>query len=133
MTIAAAELVPGDLVRIESGDRVAADLRLIDVHGTAIDESALTGESVPVDKQVAAVAEETPLAERTCMAWAGTLVTRGQATGIVVATGAQTEIGEVSTHGRRGRGDRDAAHAQARAVRAAAHGRHRDRRGDRIR
>ncbi len=97
MSIAAADLVPGDLVRIESGDRVAADLRLIDAHGTAIDESALTGESVPVDKQVAAVSEESPLAERTCMAWAGTLVTRGQATGIVVATGSQTEIGEVST------------------------------------
>jgi len=96
LTIPAADLVPGDLVRVESGDRVAADLRLTEVHGTAIDESALTGESAPVDKRINAVAEAAPLGDRLCMAWAGTLVTRGQARGVVVGTGAQTELGQVS-------------------------------------
>lgn len=95
-TVPAADLVPGDVVHIESGDRVAADLRLLDSHGVAIDESALTGESAPVDKGVMPILQETPLAERTDMAWAGTLVTRGQATGVVVATGTDTEIGAVS-------------------------------------
>lgn len=95
-TVPAAELVPGDIVRVESGDRVAADLRLLTSHGMAVDESALTGESAPVDKGVLPLDEATPLAERTDMAWAGTLVTRGQATGVVVGTGTDTEIGQVS-------------------------------------
>ena len=95
-TIPAADLVPGDIVRLEGGDRVAADLRLLDSHGTAVDESVLTGESAPVDKGISPLAEATPLAERADMAWAGTLVTRGQATGVVVGTGADTEIGKVS-------------------------------------
>jgi len=95
-TIPAADLVPGDIVRLEGGDRVAADLRLLDSHGTAVDESVLTGESAPVDKAISPLAEATPLAERADMAWAGTLVTRGQATGVVVGTGVDTEIGKVS-------------------------------------
>ena len=95
-TVPAADLVPGDVVHVESGDRVAADLRLLESHGTAIDESALTGESAPVDKGVVPVPEVTPIAERADIAWAGTLVTHGQATGVVVATGSNTEIGAVS-------------------------------------
>ena len=95
-TVPAADLVPGDIVHVESGDRVAADLRLLESHGTAIDESALTGESAPVDKGVAPEPEATPIAERADIAWAGTLVTHGQATGVVVATGSDTEIGAVS-------------------------------------
>ena len=95
-TVPAADLVPGDVVHVESGDRVAADLRLLESHGTAIDESALTGESAPVDKGVVPVPEATPIAERADIAWAGTLVTHGQATGVVVATGSDTEIGAVS-------------------------------------
>jgi magnesium-transporting ATPase (P-type) len=92
----ASTLVQGDLVWLEAGDRVPADVRLIEVHGFSADESALTGESVPVDKSPAAVAEAAALAERTGMAWSGTLATRGTAVGLVVATGAATELGRLS-------------------------------------
>ena len=95
--IAAAELVPGDRVLLASGDRVPADLRLLQVKELRVDESALTGESLPVDKDGAAVAADAPLGDRRGMAYAGTLVSYGQATGLVVATGAATEIGRIDT------------------------------------
>jgi magnesium-transporting ATPase (P-type) len=94
--IAIERLVPGDLVVLEAGDRVPGDLRLVRVRNLQIDEAALTGESVPVEKAIAAVAAATPLAERTAMAYSGTLVTSGQGTGIVVVTGAATELGRIT-------------------------------------
>jgi len=93
----AGQLVPGDLVRIADGDRVPADLRLIESHGLRIEQAALTGESVPVSKQSDPVPADAELADRRCMAYSGTLVAGGQATGVVVATGTQTEIGCIST------------------------------------
>ncbi|RCS43913.1 HAD family hydrolase [Bremerella cremea] len=96
MQIAASELVPGDCVKLQSGDRVPADIRLIHQRDLQIDESALTGESVPVEKNVAALEEGTPLAERANMAFSSTLVTYGTGTGIVVATGDHTEIGHIN-------------------------------------
>ncbi|MFU8877429.1 MAG: cation-translocating P-type ATPase, partial [Wenzhouxiangellaceae bacterium] len=93
----AEELVPGDLVRIGDGQRVPADLRLIKVHGLRVEQAALTGESVPVSKQVEAVGEQAGLADRRSMAYSGTLVAGGQAIGVVVATGTKTEIGHISS------------------------------------
>ena len=93
----AADLVPGDLVLLASGDRVPADLRLLQVKDLRVDESALTGESVPVDKDGDAVAADAPLGDRRGMAYAGTLVSYGQATGLVVAIGEATEIGRIDT------------------------------------
>jgi magnesium-transporting ATPase (P-type) len=94
-TVTAAELVPGDLVLLASGDRVPADLRLVRSRSLRIDESALTGESVPVDKGEAPVDETTSLAERTSVAYSGTTVTYGQGSGVVVATGTLTELGRI--------------------------------------
>lgn len=95
-TIPAAELVPGDLVLLDAGARVAADLRLVETRSLRVDESPLTGESQPVDKQIASpVTQEAALAERTNLAFAGTLVTGGQGRGLVVATGMATEVGRV--------------------------------------
>jgi len=96
-SIPAAEVVPGDVVLIEAGDRVPADLRLLRAHSLRLDEAPLTGESVPVDKQVEAVAEDAPLAERLSMAYSGTLVVAGQGMGVAVATGTATELGRIST------------------------------------
>ncbi|WAL59485.1 cation-transporting P-type ATPase [Thermocoleostomius sinensis] len=90
------ELVPGDLVLLTSGDKVPADLRLVSVRNLQVDESALTGESVPVEKQDRPVPEGTPLAERVNMAYAGSFVTFGQGSGLVVATGSATEVGQIS-------------------------------------
>lgn len=92
----AAELVPGDIVRLKPGDRVPADVRLLEVVNLRIEESALTGESVPVTKQVEPVAAETVVGDRRCMAFSGTLVTAGQGLGVVVATGPHTELGRVN-------------------------------------
>lgn len=92
----AEELVPGDVVKLSAGDLVTADVRLVETSNLQVDESALTGESVPVEKSSNAVGEETPLAERTSMAYKGTVVTRGEATGVVVDTGMETELGEIS-------------------------------------
>ncbi len=89
-------LVPGDIVLLEAGDKVPADTRLIQARGLQIQEAILTGESVPVDKQIHAVAGNASLGDRTCLAFSGTLVTAGQAKGVVVATGAATEIGRIS-------------------------------------
>ncbi|MBW4565753.1 MAG: HAD-IC family P-type ATPase [Mojavia pulchra JT2-VF2] len=90
------ELVPGDIVLLTSGDKVPADLRLIQVRNLQIDESALTGESVAVEKNTAILKPDTALAERKNMAYAGGFVTFGQGTGIVVATGNATETGRIS-------------------------------------
>ena len=95
-TIPGDTLVPGDIVLLEAGDKVPADLRLIQAHGLSVQEAILTGESVPVEKQIAAVALDAALGDRTCMAFSGTVVTAGQARGVVTATGAATEIGRVS-------------------------------------
>lgn len=94
--IPAAELVPGDLVRLREGERVPADLRLVRTAGFECDESALTGESTPVAKGVEPVPPSTPLAERRSLAFAGAAVTRGSAAGLVVATGPRTEQGLVA-------------------------------------
>lgn len=96
VTVDGEQLVPGDIVLLEAGDKVPADLRLIASHGLAIDEAVLTGESVPVDKGTQPVAESAPLGDRACMAFSGTLVTSGQGRGVVVATGSTTEIGRIS-------------------------------------
>ena len=91
--LAAAELVPGDLVQLEEGDLVAADLRLVEASRLEVDESTLTGESVPVAKDVEPVPDETPLAERRSMLYRGTAVTRGNGRAVVVATGMATAVG----------------------------------------
>ncbi|MDR2213930.1 MAG: HAD-IC family P-type ATPase, partial [Pseudomonadales bacterium] len=91
-----ASLVPGDVVLIEAGDRVPADLRLLDARALRIDEALLTGESVTAEKSIAAVAADAPLGDRVGMAYSGTLVAAGQGRGVVVATGARTEIGRIS-------------------------------------
>jgi cation-transporting P-type ATPase F len=90
------DLVPGDLVLLTSGDKVPADLRLIKVRNLQIDESALTGESVAVEKNLKTLQAETTLAERKNMAYAGGFVTFGQGSGIVIATGNTTETGRIS-------------------------------------
>jgi Ca2+-transporting ATPase len=90
------ELVPGDLVTLISGDKVPADLRLIQVKNLQVDESALTGESLAVEKFTQTLKPDTPLAERKNMAYAGGFVTFGQATGVVVSTGNATETGRIS-------------------------------------
>ncbi len=95
-TIDGAELVPGDIVLLEAGDKVPADLRLVEVHSLAVQEAILTGESVAVEKQLRAVKAEAALGDRTCLAFSGTTVTHGQGTGVVIATGARTEIGRIS-------------------------------------
>ena len=97
VTIPAEELVPGDVVLMQSGDKVPADLRLFRVKGLQIQESVLTGESIAVEKIIDPVAQEAVIGDRRCVAYSGTLVTQGQGTGVVIATGAQTEIGHIST------------------------------------
>jgi cation-transporting ATPase F len=89
------ELVAGDLVVLEAGDKVPADLRLVRITDLQVDESALTGESVPVVKDEVVLPQATPVADRRNMAYSGTLVTAGTAAGVAVATGAQTELGEI--------------------------------------
>jgi len=94
--INARDLVPGDLVMLVSGDKVPADLRLLQVRDLQVDESALTGESVPVAKQAGELAPDAALADRRNMAYTSTLVTYGTATGVVTAIGDGTEIGNIS-------------------------------------
>ena len=95
-TVPADQVVPGDIVLLEAGDRVPADLRLVRSRNLRIDEAILTGESVPVDKAIGPVDVAAPLGDRLCMAHSGTFVTAGQGTGVVIGTGAATELGRVS-------------------------------------
>ena len=95
-SIPAEELVPGDIVALESGDKVPADLRLIRQKNLQIDEAPLTGESMPISKELKALAEKVPLGDQTNLAFAGTLVTSGTADGIIVATGEATQIGRIA-------------------------------------
>jgi calcium-translocating P-type ATPase len=90
------DLVPGDIVLLESGDKIPADLRLIDVKNLRTEEAALTGESVPIDKTTEPVAERATVGDREGMAFSGTLVASGRGTGIVVATGDHTELGRIN-------------------------------------
>ncbi len=92
----AAGLVPGDVGLLQSGDKVPADLRLVRCRDLQVAEAALTGESVPVEKSLAPLAADVPLADRRTMAYASTLVTFGQAAGVVVAIGDGTEVGRIS-------------------------------------
>ncbi|MDD4962963.1 MAG: cation-transporting P-type ATPase [Gallionella sp.] len=94
--VAAETLVPGDIVLLQSGDKVPADLRLLNVKNLRIEEAALTGESAAVEKNSTAVDAQTVLGERYCMAYASTLVVYGQGTGVVVGTADDTEIGRIS-------------------------------------
>ncbi|MFO8236988.1 MAG: HAD-IC family P-type ATPase, partial [Prochlorococcaceae cyanobacterium] len=94
--LAADQLVPGDLVRLEAGDKIPADLRLIEANNLHLDESALTGESVPVEKTIDPLPADTQLAARTNLAFAGTVATSGQGKGLVIAIGEATETGQIS-------------------------------------
>ncbi|WP_074743274.1 cation-transporting P-type ATPase [Celeribacter indicus] len=96
ISVDAADLVPGDVVLVEAGDRVPADLRLIEARGLKAEEAILTGESVPVDKTIAPVSGDAVLGERGSMLFSGTLIAAGAGRGVVVATGAATEIGHIS-------------------------------------
>jgi P-type Ca2+ transporter type 2C len=95
--IPAKELVPGDLVLLESGDRIPADLRFIETHGVYVEESALTGESVPVAKNIGALeGDEIPLGDQRNLGFMGTMLTRGTAKGVVIRTGMETEMGKIA-------------------------------------
>jgi magnesium-transporting ATPase (P-type) len=96
IAVSADGLVPGDVVTLQSGDKVPADLRLIRVKNLLVEEAALTGESLPVAKRSDAVLPDSPLGDRFCMAYSGTLVVQGTATGVVVATGNSTELGRIN-------------------------------------
>ena len=96
MRLSASELVPGDVVVLQAGDKIPADVRLTYSRDLRVDESALTGESVPVGKETAPLAAETELADRVNMAYASSLVTGGQGAGVVIATGDATEVGRIS-------------------------------------
>lgn len=94
--INSSDLVVGDVIHLESGDKISADARIIDCHNFQVDESALTGESLSVVKINDTLSNETVLAERKNMVYAGTAVTTGRATAVVVATGLNTEIGKIA-------------------------------------
>jgi Ca2+-transporting ATPase len=96
--VPARDLVPGDIVLLEAGDRVAADARLVEVVNLTIEEAILTGESVPSPKIVEVLPENTPLADRENTAYSGTTVTYGRGTGVVTATGMETEFGKIAEH-----------------------------------
>src|SRR5499427_1030453 len=94
--IPAEQLVPGDVVLLESGDKVPADLRLVDAKNLRTEEAALTGESVPAEKTIDAVPVNATVGDRESMAFSGTMVVSGRAAGIVVATGSDTELGRIN-------------------------------------
>lgn len=95
LRIASADIVPGDVVLLESGDKVPADLRLTRIRELRVDESALTGESLPVEKADQVLPPETVVGDRKNMAFSGTFVTYGQGAGVVVSTGTETELGRI--------------------------------------
>ena len=94
--IPADELTPGDIVLLESGDKVPADLRLVDAKNLRTEEAALTGESVPAEKTTDPAPEKSTVGDRECMAFSGTMVVSGRAVGVVVATGSETELGKIN-------------------------------------
>lgn len=96
LTVLARQLVPGDLVALQSGDRVPADLRLIRTKNLLVEEASLTGESLPVAKHTEQTVEDVPLGDRLSMAYSGTMVMQGTATGVVVDTGGATELGRIN-------------------------------------
>jgi len=97
VNIISAQLVPGDVVHLEAGNAIPADLRLIETHGLRIDESTLTGESAAIDKDTGElIIENLPLGDRINLAYKGTLITAGRGKGLVVATGMNTEIGKIA-------------------------------------
>jgi len=96
ITAPAAELVPGDVVKLQSGDKVPADLRLLEVRNLLVQEAALTGESLPATKETGVSEQGAALGDRVGIAYSGTLVVQGTGTGVVVATGAQTELGKIN-------------------------------------
>ncbi len=95
-TINAEELVPGDIVLLKSGDKIPADIRLIESKDLRVEESPLTGESTSVEKSIEAVDEKAIIGDRLSMAFSGTVITYGKATGVVIATGAATELGKIN-------------------------------------
>ena len=95
-SIPAEDLVPGDIVEVRAGDRVPADIRLLETHGLRVDQAALTGESMPVGKHAEADEEDADLADRRAMIYSGSMATNGQATGVVTVTGGKTELGRIS-------------------------------------
>jgi len=97
VSIKAELLVPGDIVFLQSGDKVPADLRLLKVKGLQIQEAALTGESIAIEKIIEPVPEPSVIGDRRSIAYTSTLVTHGQGSGVVVKTGTETEIGRIST------------------------------------
>ena len=93
----AATIVPGDVVFLQAGDKVPADLRLLEAKNLRVDEAMLTGESVPVEKSIDTVSADAALGDCSCMAFSGTLVTFGRARGLVVSTGENTQVGRISS------------------------------------
>jgi len=98
LVVRAEELVPGDIVILEAGQTVPADIRLLNTQGLELNEASLTGEWAGIAKDVEVLPEETPLPKRHNMAWMGSLITTGAATGVVVATGHDTYFGDIATH-----------------------------------
>ena len=114
-TIPAEEVVPGDLLLVAEGERVAADARVVEARGLEVDESALTGESLPVTKQVEGVDRATPLAERGSMLYAGSGIARGRGRALVCATGMATELGAIEALAAEAKATADASRPPARA------------------
>ena len=96
ITIPVSEIVPGDIVQLAAGDRVPADMRLLQQKNLQVEEAALTGESVPSQKTIEPVTSDAVIGDRKCMVYSGTLVVSGTATAVVVATGMNTELGKIS-------------------------------------
>jgi len=94
--IASKELVPGDILLLEAGDKIAADARLVEIHSLRCDEAPLTGESVPIGKEIKPLAEDVPVSERKNMVFTGTSVTYGRGKAVVVLTGMNTEFGKIA-------------------------------------
>jgi Ca2+-transporting ATPase len=96
MTVEAASVVPGDVLRLEAGDIVAADARLLEANALACNEASLTGESLPAEKSVEPIASDAPLADRSDTVFMGTFVVRGTGLAEVIATGMRTELGAIA-------------------------------------